>query len=236
LREAENFAMHGVLPGTETALDGHRDDVSLAIVAFEQGQAREAARRFLAMAADHRAGNAPAGMKARNTAWHMTLAATALAAAGDTAAVRALADSVERIGAHSSFGRDPRLHHFLRGLLLQHQNRHAEAVDAFRQSLFSTTDGYTRINLELARSLAVLRRYPEAIAVLQPALRGGVDGGNSYVTHTELHEAIAQVFKAAGQRDSAAVHYAAVERAWRFADPQFAERYRIARAHAALTN
>jgi len=163
----------------------------------------------------------------------MTLAGTALAAADDMAAVSALADSVERLGSSSSFGRDQRLHHFLRGLILQHENRHAEAVEAFRRSLFSLTDGYTRINLEMARSLMALQRYAEAIALLQPALRGGVDGGNTYVTHTELHEALAHAFHAAGQRDSAGSHYATVERAWRYADPQFAERYRVARAREA---
>ncbi len=170
------------------------------------------------------------GFKARLMAWHMTLAATALAAAGDTAAVRALADSVARVGARSSFGRDYKLHHFLEGLLLQRQDRQAEAVEEFRRSLYSLTEGYTRANLEMARSLMALGRYPEAIAVLQPAFRGGVDGSNTYVTHTELHEALARAFDAAGQRDSAAVHFAAVERAWRFADPEFAERYRAARA------
>jgi hypothetical protein len=61
-----------------------------------------------------------------------------------------------------------------------------------------------------------------------------VDGSNAYVTHTELHEALAQVFDAAGQRDSAAVHFAAVERAWRNADPRFAERYRAALERSAL--
>jgi tetratricopeptide (TPR) repeat protein len=166
--------------------------------------------------------------------WYTTLGATALVAAGDTAGVRALADSVERIGAQSTIARDYRLHHFLHGLLLQRQNRPAEAVTAFQRALYSLTDGYTRINLELARSLAALQRYPEAIAVLQPALRGGVDGSNTYVTHTELHEALAHVFFAAGQRDSAAAHYAAVARAWRRADPQFTERYQVAQSRSAL--
>jgi tetratricopeptide (TPR) repeat protein len=169
-------------------------------------------------------------LKARTLSWHMTLAGTALAAAGDTAAVLELADSVERIGQGSSFGRDFTLHHFLRGLVHQHGERHVEAVDAFRRSLFSLTDGYTRINLELARSLLARGRNDEAIAVLQPALRGGIDGGNTYVTHTELHEALARAFDAAGQVDSAAVHWSAVERAWRHADPGFAERYRHAAA------
>jgi tetratricopeptide (TPR) repeat protein len=164
----------------------------------------------------------------------MTLAGTALAAAGDTAAVRTLADSVERIGPNSNTGRDFRLHYFLRGLHLQHQNRHAEAVASFRRSLFSLTEGYTRTNLLIATSLMELRRYPEAIAILQPALRGGVDGSNTYVTHTELHEALAHAFHAAGQRDSAAVHYTAVERAWRRADPELSDRYQTARARASL--
>jgi tetratricopeptide (TPR) repeat protein len=163
----------------------------------------------------------------------LTLAGTALAAAGDTAGVRRLADSAEAIGQGSNWGRDPRLHHFLRGLLLQREGRHAQAVEAFRRAVLSTTDGYTRINLELARSLMALGRQNEAIAILRPALRGGVDGSNSYVTHTELHEALAQAFELANQPDSAAAHYRAVERAWRHADPPFAERYAAARAKAA---
>ena len=77
-----------------------------------------------------------------------------------------------------------------------------------------------------------LRRHSEAIAILQAALRGGVDGSNTYITHTELHEALAHAFHAAGHSDSAAVHYAAVERAWRRADPELADRYRIAKDRA----
>jgi tetratricopeptide (TPR) repeat protein len=224
-----------VVPGSPVRLGGHRDLVTLAIVALESGQARESARRFLDFVAADRTTRDEPGFKARSLAWHMTLAGTALAAAGDTAAVRALADSVERIGQGSSIGRDARLHHFLRGLLLQRGNRHAEAVEAFRRSVFSLTDGYTRINLEMARSQVMLGRHAEAIAVLQPALRGGVDGGNTYVTHTELHEALAQAFEAAGQPDSAAAHYSAVERAWRQADAEFAARYRVAAARASTS-
>ncbi len=234
LRDAQNLAEHGMLPGTDRRLAGHKDPLSLAVIAFERGQPREAARRFLeAVAADHATAD-PTGFKSRMVSWHMTLAATALAAAGDTAAVRALADSVQRVGASSSFGRDHKLHHYLRGLLLQHEGRHAEAVEAFRRALFSPTEGYTRTNLEMARSLMALRHYPEAIAALQPALRGGIDGSNTYVTHTELREVLAQAFERAGQPDSARVHYAAVERAWRRADPQFADRYRVAKSKAAL--
>jgi tetratricopeptide (TPR) repeat protein len=232
LREAEHLATDGALPADYGRIAGHHDLITLAIAALEAGRPREAARRFLDMVAADRGRDEGSGLRARNISWHMTLAGTALAAAGDTAAVRALADSVERIGPASSFGRDPRLPHFLRGLILQHQNRHAEAIEAFRRSLFSLTDGYTRINLELARSLVALGRYAEAIAVLQPALRGGVDGANTYLTQTELHEVLGGAFYAAGQRDSAAAHYGAVERAWRRADAVFAARYRLARDRA----
>jgi DNA-binding SARP family transcriptional activator/TolB-like protein len=230
LREARELALSGQLPDSPVRLEGHTDVVSAAIIALENSQPGEAASRFLRFVEADRSSAEQPGVKARSLSWHMTLAGTALAAAGDTAAVLALADSVERIGQGSNFGRDFTLHHFLRGLVHQHGERHVEAVDAFRRSLFSMTDGYTRINLELARSLLARGRNAEAIAVLQPALRGGIDGGNTYVTHTELHEALARAFDAAGQVDSAAVHWSAVERAWRYADAGFAERYRYAAA------
>lgn len=233
LRAAGALAGAGMVPGTDRRLPGHHDATTLAIVALEAGRPREAARRFLDMTKDDRTRAEGPGFVARNLSWHMTLAATAAAEAGDTALVRALADSVQRIGRRSSIARDYRLHHFLHGLLLQRQGRHGDAVEAFRRSILSLTDGYTRINVELARSLVALQRYPDAIAVLQPALRGGVDGANTYVTHTALHEALAHAFHAAGQADSARVHYAAVERAWRRADPQFRARYDLARTRAA---
>jgi tetratricopeptide (TPR) repeat protein len=231
-REARTLAQSRTVPGVRRRVDDRVDEVTLAIVALETGVPREAARRFLEMAAEDQRRGGVVGQVARHTAWHLTLAGTALAAAGDTAAVRALADTVERLGPRSSFGRDARLPHFLRGLLLQREGRHAGAVEAFRRSLFSPTEGYTRINLEMARSLLELGRDREAVAILQPALRGGVDGSNTYVTHTELHEALARAFEQGGQRDSAAAHYAAVERAWRSADPFLAARYRVARARS----
>lgn len=234
LREAERLAQDGIVPGSGIRIDRPLDPFSAGIIALERGQPRESARRFLDLVAGDRGRNDAPAFKARLLAFHITLAGTALHAAGDTAAVRALADSVERIGAHSSFGRDPRLHYFLRGLLLQSQNRHADAVEAFRRSLFSTTEGYTRANLELARSLMALRRHAEAIEVLRPALRGGVDGSNTYVTHTELREALAHAYEGAGKPDSAAAQYVLVERAWRRADPEFGDRYREARVKSAL--
>jgi tetratricopeptide (TPR) repeat protein len=209
-----------------------KEGIHLAVIPMEGGRPLEAARFFRAQATATLAQDLPAGYKARVGAWQLTLAGTALALAGDTAAVQRLADSVERVGSESSFGRDPRLHHFLRGLILQRAGRHAVAVESFRRAMFSPTDGYTRINLELGRSLIALGRGEEAIGVLRPALRGGVDGSNTYVTHTELHEALAQAFERAGQLDSARAHFGKVEAAWRHADPEFAGRYTYAKARS----
>jgi hypothetical protein len=79
----------------------------------------------------------------------------------------------------------------------------------------------------MARSLLALGRAVEAIAVLRPAIRGGVDGGNTYATHTELREMMGHAFYEAGQPDSARVYYRAVEQAWRGSDARFAARYKV---------
>jgi tetratricopeptide (TPR) repeat protein len=198
------------------------------------GRWSEAARLYREIAPRPPRADEIPGHLARVSAWMLTLAGMATAMAGDTAAARRLADTVETLGRVSSFGRDARLSHFLRGVLLQQEGRHREAVEAFQRSLFSTTDGLTRTNLLMARSLLALGRAPEAIAILQPALRGGVDGSNTHVTHTELREELAHAFEMAGQRDSARAYYGAVERAWRRADPQFRERYERAKARAGV--
>ena len=208
----------------------------LAMVALEMGKPQVTIRAFRIDAERTARSTMAAGVRNRYLIWYLTLAGTAYAAAGDTSVVRRLADSLEILGPTSQFGRDAKLHFFLRGLLFQQQGRHAEAVDAFQRSLFSLTDGFTRTNLMLARSLLELHRPTEAIAVLRPAIHGGLDGSNTYVSRTELHEALAQAFDQAGQRDSALVHWRAVESAWRLADPQFRDRYEHARARAAGMN
>jgi hypothetical protein len=73
-----------------------------------------------------------------------------------------------------------------------------------------------------------LGRAKEAIATLQPALRGDIDAGALYITHTELHEVLAQAFDAARMPDSAAVHYRAVVKAWQRADREFWPRRDVA--------
>jgi tetratricopeptide (TPR) repeat protein len=203
-----------------------------AQVLFEMGRTREAATLFQSIAASP-LDSMPAGRIARHGSWYLTHAATALAAAGDTGRLAALADTIQKIGARSTYGRDPLLYHHVRGLLLAARRKPDDAVAEFRRAIYSPTLGFTRTNLELGRGLIALGRPREAIASLAPALRGGLEGSNLYVTRTELHEMLARAFDAASDPDSATVHYQAVVSAWRRADPQFRARYDAARLRLA---
>jgi len=219
IREAEEFFRTGTLPGLPKA-PVRRDvnPINEGILALARGDARTAASVYghllhLALPAQW-----SAGTKARHRAWNGTLYGMALAAAGDTTALRALTDSVEIWGRGSLYGRDRRAHHYLRGMVHQAAGRDADAAREFQAAIHSPTMGFTRVNYELARSLIRLGRSSEAIAPLQAALRGDIDAGALYVTHTELHETLAQAFDRARMTDSAAVHYRAVVRAWVRAD------------------
>ena len=233
LREADTLIHGGRIPNSARVI-WESTPHDLLMLSLEIGRPRETIRSYRLQAEGTLKSAQPDGVRNRYLIWYLTLAGTAYAAAGDTAVVRRLADSLEVLGQTSMFGRDIKLHYFLRGLLLRREGRHADAVDAFRRSLFSLTDGYTRTSLEMARSLVALGRFSEAIAVLQPAIRGGVDGSNTYVSRTELHETLARAFEGAGLRDSAVAHWRAVESAWRHADPQFRDRYLEARRKGGL--
>jgi len=165
------------------------------------------------------------GQVARQRSWCLTHQATTLAAMGDTAPLPTLADSIERVGARSLFGRDVRIHHYVRGLLAAARGRDSLAAEEFRAAIFSPTLGYTRVNLELGRTLLRLHRPAEAIPVVRAALHGPQDASNLYVTHTELHELLGDLFVALGARDSAAVEYRWVAGALVRSDPRQRTRY-----------
>jgi DNA-binding SARP family transcriptional activator len=219
LRDAFELHRTGWLPGFP-AVPQSPNDFDAGILALESGDARGAAAIFRDKAHRIPPGTTP-GNEARVRTWNLTLAGTALATAGDTTAVRALVDSVERSGRGSAYGRDQKLHHYLRGLLFAAQRRDEDAVREFRAAIHSPNFGFTRVNYELARALLRLGRPTEAVATLQSSLRGEVDASNLYITRTDLHELLADAFYAAGQPDSAAAHYRAVATAWRKADPMY---------------
>jgi DNA-binding SARP family transcriptional activator/TolB-like protein len=173
------------------------------------------------------------GSRARHKAWTLTHAGTAAAAFADTVRLAAVADSVEVAGRLSAYGRDQRLHHHLRGLLLLARRRPDDAVSEFRHAIYSPTSGYTRTNLELGRLLVEQRKWDDAIAVLAPALRGPLDASNLYASRTEIEEGLARAFDGAGRADSAIVYYRRVSDAWSAGDEPFRARSGAARRRAA---
>jgi DNA-binding SARP family transcriptional activator len=222
VREAEEFFRTGTHPGLPPAPPTRdHNPINEGILALARGDARAAAAVFGRILHTSLPQNWSAGTRARHRAWNGTLYGMALAAAGDTVALRALADSVEVWGSASLYGRDRRTHHYLRGMLQRAAGHHEDAARELQAAIHSPTMGFTRVNYELGRCLIQLGRPRDAIAALQAALRGDIEAGALYVTHTELHEVLAQAFDGARMTDSAAVHYRAVIKAWQRADREF---------------
>ena len=240
-REALALAREGRVPRSTIVRRGLSSDPYLyGILDMESGRALVAADEFASVSPPDESSriradsvNAPDGHRARTLTWALTLTATAAVAGGDTARARRLVDSIQVVGQRSPFPRDPLLHHFVRGLLYSRAQQHEAALGELRAAIHSPTFGYTRINYELGQSALALERPREAIPLLQAALRGGIEGAGFYITRTELHEMLARLFDANQQRDSAAAHYAVVERAWRGADPFLRPRYEAARRRLA---
>jgi tetratricopeptide (TPR) repeat protein len=204
------------------------DHLLEALIAIEQGDSRKLVAIFDTLSRRDQS-HWTSAVRARYITWNKTLYATALVAAGDTFKLRRLADTVEAWGAKSLYGRDRRAHHYLRGMLLVAEKRDAEAAEELRQAIHSPTNGFTRINYELGKVLLRLNRPGDAVPVVRAALHGGIDGSNLYLTRSDLHELLAQAFDQLGNRDSAAVHYTAVVRAWTRADPVYQVRLGKAR-------
>jgi Flp pilus assembly protein TadD len=230
-RDAYRLLETGTLPGLPPLqAPNARDDVNEGILGLETGDARTAAARFVAGWKLPLETELSPGSAARYHTWRGTLAAMAIAATGDTVALARMADTVEFWGQRSIFGRDPKSHHYVRGLMNIARGRDDDAIRELEQAIYSPSMGFTRVNLELGRALLRRGRAREAATVVAPALRGDVDASNLYVTRTELHELLAQAYDRAGQRDSAAVHYRVVARVWAKADPQFQGRRNVAQA------
>lgn len=194
-----------------------------AQVLFEMGRYREAAAMFDSAAVVPFTEHSPV-RSLRHSAWVLSHAASAHAAAGDTVRLAMLADTLESLGARSGMRRDRLLHHYARGLLSLARGDSVAAAGSFRASLLSAVEGHVRPKLELARLQVSAGQPEEAVAVLQAALRGPMSGGGHYATRTELHELLGYAHQAAGRPDSAAVHYRHVLRAWTHADPELAGR------------
>lgn len=207
-------------------------NVMEAQILLEQGNTRAASVLFDSLSRQHSYGDTTSEV-ARQTAWMLTQVASARYAGRDTAGLLDLADSVRAIAEHTSYGRDRRLHHYIRGLVFAARGDDDAAIKELNAAIYSATLGYTRTNYELAHALMRRRRPREAIPLLSAALRGPVESSNLYVNRIEIHELLAQVWDAVGQRDSAAAHYRIVARAWSAADPPMRARGDRSRARAA---
>ena len=201
-------------------------------VELEMGRFAAASAVFDSLSLVHNPGDAPSQL-ARATVWMLAQAGGARRSAGDTATLTRLADSIQVLGAESAYGRDRRLHHYVRGLLLAARGDDDGAISEFKSAIYSLTEGFTRTNYELAHVYLHDRRARDAIAVLQPALRGTLEASNLYLNRTEVHELLAQAWDAAGVRDSAVAHYSWVTKAWASADPSLAPRVQAARTRMA---
>lgn len=228
LREALSMIRESKAPWTTEHGDALPPDLELgAALDMDMGRPLLAAAWHARVAAD--------SPESHRAAWQLTLAATALVQAHDTVRARALVDSVELVGHRSADPRDPLLHHLLRGLLLSTSGEHERAVRDYRLASTMPAHDFTRIGYEMARSLIAARRPLEAMPPLRAILHADFDDAALTLTPTDIHLLLADAFDASGQRDSAAIHYATVERAWRRADPIFAPRYELVRAALSRT-
>ena len=160
---------------------------------------------------------------ARGFAWYHTIEADAIWQRADTSQLRALADSVERIGALSSYARDWTIAHHIRGLIAERGGRFAEARDEFERAL-SLVPGFTRTNLELARMNLLLGAPERAIATLRRAYHEPMDAMGRYAPRSELDYEMSIAFRQAGQADSARRYASFARAAWVRGDPAFIQR------------
>ena len=188
-----------------------------AQVLRELGRYRESAALFDSISRFTVVGAEPSALESGRV-WSLTHEAGALAAAGDTLRLKALADTIEAYGRGTNLARDRQIHHHVRALLLTLRGSDSAAVAEFRRAVFSLPGGYTRTNVEMAKSLMRLGRHAEAVTVLEPALRGSLEASNLYVTYPEVRLLLAEAYAGAGQRDRANRELDWVRRAWVKAD------------------
>jgi DNA-binding SARP family transcriptional activator len=159
----------------------------------------------------------------------LLLQARAHAALRDTARLAPLADSIAALTRMPGMERTGPMAEYPRGLLLLARGDTARAIAAFRAIPVPSIVGFVPRDVALAEALVGAGRAREAVAVLQPNFRAYRGAAGTYATRTDLHEALALAWEAAGRADSARAHWAAVVRAWEGGDAVLAARVGRAR-------
>jgi DNA-binding SARP family transcriptional activator/TolB-like protein len=159
------------------------------------------------------------GDYARWFTWTRALEANAIAGAGDTLRLHAIADSMRVISARSYYGRDWRLYHHVLGRIDMLAHRYADAEREFQAARWGVA-GWTETVAWLARAQLAQYHARDAIVTLRQGYEGPLDAMGRYEPRSELDYLMAVAFRDAGMRDSAAVYGAYVRRAWRNADPE----------------
>jgi DNA-binding SARP family transcriptional activator/TolB-like protein len=152
--------------------------------------------------------------------WHHALAADALAPSGDTATLRAVADTLERVCGRSYYARDWRLFHHVRGLVALQGRRYAEAERELQQAVWTPVEGWARTTVELANAQMGLGHPLDAVETLRMAHASRLDAMARYVPISEIDYRMALAFAQAGVADSALAYAAYARRAWQDADPE----------------
>jgi DNA-binding SARP family transcriptional activator/tetratricopeptide (TPR) repeat protein/TolB-like protein len=163
------------------------------------------------------------GDEARAQAWSWANKASALAAAGDTVALAAIADSIDRVAQLSYYGRDWRLPSAVRGMVAMRSGRWQVAVDDLQAARWGVA-GWTEVNVLLGDAYLKLGDPDSAIAVFRAAYGAPLDAMGRYVPRSELDYGMARAFIAAGRRDSASAYVQRLEEAWQHADPDVRSR------------
>jgi DNA-binding SARP family transcriptional activator/tetratricopeptide (TPR) repeat protein/TolB-like protein len=166
-----------------------------------------------------------AGGSSRAFAWHHALVADFIARGGNcvapaTPTLESLADSVDRIGRRSYYGRDWTLHHHVRGLVAEQKGDLALAEEELRKAQWRVGDGWTRSMAELGLVQLARGRTAEALASFRNAYATRPDAMGRYQPRSELDLYMALAFRRAGELDSARLYQDYVRRAWHNADPE----------------
>jgi tetratricopeptide (TPR) repeat protein len=181
----------------------------------QTGQLRESVARFEALSRYDPPASTPS-LRASARMWIYAHLASTLNEVGDTSALARLAERMDSVKELSGALRDLKYARYAAGLVEASRGKDAAAYELFREASFVTIDGFGPAVLERARAAMRLGRPREAVTLLQRMMYTTF---HWYLTHTELHETLAQAWLAAGNRDSARAHLQAVDRAWQNADP-----------------